>query len=150
MLSWVQYLGSGRCDFLYVFLVCNSSTQIAGLSKHRPLQGSRQPVLISKGGVKEKSLLYLHTVPYILSLPLQTLFWPLLIYPLPRHLQQGVMYAHECSIEFESKLCAQWQGSLTMKSKLRTKGWPQRQKNEIGEIKFSKKDDDVDWTVVEN
>lgn len=51
-----------RCEFF----VGNSSRQIAGLPRHRPLQGSRQPALISKGGVKEKSLLYSHTVPYIL------------------------------------------------------------------------------------
>lgn len=110
-----------RCDFFFV--VGNSSTQIAGLSRHRPLQGSRQPVLISKGGVKEKSLLYLrtHCALHTLASPSDTVLATSHLSS-PHHLQQSVMHVHKCSLGFVRKVCAQQQRSLPANLKLRVSG----------------------------
>lgn len=111
------------------FLVSNSSRQIAGLPRHRPLQGSRQPALISKGGVKEKSLLYPHTVPYIpLSLPYSHHQSTSRLCS-PHSLQHGGVHMHvhlsECVHVFVCNVCTQQQRIVPVRSKWRANGEPQ-------------------------
>lgn len=119
-LNWIDmWLQSGKCWIpsgicgikeRREFLVGNSSRQIAGLPRHRPLQGSRQPALISKGGVKEKSLLYPHTVPYIpLSLPRRH-HQSTSHLSSPHNLQQDVptcAFVSKCACIFVCKVCTQ-------------------------------------------
>lgn len=108
------------------FLVGISSKQITGLPRHHPLQGSRQPALISKGGVKEKSLLYPHSALHTPLSPQQT----------TSHLSSACSLQHsgvhvignlsKCASVLVCKFCNQPQsenstGEIKMEGKWRTK-----------------------------